>query len=100
MVLLRTSEGIWEHAPRKNSLKIMSVEVHLENKLFFYNILKILIFFQYIDIVSKRLLGAFSGMRPDDFNLNLINIVLANSKIFIIMSIKQINNNINPHGKP
>ena len=33
-VLLRTSEGIWKHDPRKNSLKIMSFEVHLEKKLF------------------------------------------------------------------
>ena len=63
--MLRTSEGIWEHAPRKNYLKIMSFEVHLEKNCF-QNILKILTFFQDIDIVSKRLLGAFSGMRPDD----------------------------------
>ena len=68
MVLLRTSEGIWKHAPGKNYLEIMSFEVHLEN-FFFLNIFKILIIFQDIDIVSKRLLGAFSGMRPDDFML-------------------------------
>ena len=47
----------------------MSFERHLEKNCS-QNILKILIFFQYLDIVSKRLLGAFSGMRPDDFNLN------------------------------
>ena len=69
MVLLRTSEGIWEHAPRKNSLKIMSFEVHMEKNCFL-NILKILIFFQDRDVVSKRLFWAFTGMRPDDFILN------------------------------
>ena len=37
--------------------------------MFFFKVLKILIFFQDIDIVSKRLLGAFSGMSPDDFIL-------------------------------
>ena len=34
MVLLHTSEGIREHAPRNNSLKIMSSEVHLEKNCF------------------------------------------------------------------
>ena len=64
------SEGIRKHAPRKKSLKIiMSFEIHLEKNCS-QIILKILICFQYLDIVSKRLLGAFSGMRPDDFNLN------------------------------
>ena len=63
------SEGIRKHAPRKQSLKIMSFEIHLEKNCS-QIILQILLCFQYLDIVSKRLLGAFSGMRPDDFNLN------------------------------
>ena len=55
--------------PGKNSLKIMSFEVHLDENCF-KNILKKLKIFQYIDIVSKRLLGLFCGMRLDDFNLS------------------------------
>ena len=56
--------------PGKKSLKIMSFEIHLEKKCS-QIILKILICFQYLDIVSKRLLGAFSGMRPNDFVCDL-----------------------------
>ena len=63
------SEGIRKHAPRKKSLKITSFEIHLVKNCS-QIILKILICFQYLDIVSKRLSGAFSSMRPDDFNLN------------------------------
>ena len=68
MVLLRTNEGIWEHVPHKNSLKIMSFEVHLK-KLFLKCPQNITIFSD-IDIVSKLLLGAFSCIRPDDFIFN------------------------------
>ena len=69
MVLLRTSEGIWEHVPHKNSLKIMSFEVHFKKQLFL-KCPQNITFFSDIDIVSKPLLGAFSGIRPDDFIFN------------------------------
>ena len=68
MVLLRTSEGIWEHVPHKNSSKIMSFELHLK-KLFLKYPQNITIFSD-IDIVSKLLLATFSGIRPDDFIFN------------------------------